>query len=123
MAMSAKAYACRLGNQANLRGYLLSDWRRCISTDSSRHKAATVALRNPIDVQKNNTAGNKHASSLVFDPTEPDPANSRIDSDFQNAQEAFKSKTTSELLRALLVFNLCSIRPLVDYNKQVREYN
>ena len=49
----------------------------------------------------------------------PDPAFKNIDLNFENAEEAYKSKYTYELFRALFVFNLCSIKPLVDYNKEV----
>ncbi|XP_072002632.1 proline dehydrogenase 1, mitochondrial isoform X2 [Engystomops pustulosus] len=38
---------------------------------------------------------------------------------FENTQEAYKSKPTWELLRSLMVFWLCSIDPLVDRNQQL----
>lgn len=40
--------------------------------------------------------------------------------DFDNTQEAYKSKGNIELLRSLLVFKLCSIDILVEKNKEVR---
>lgn len=42
-----------------------------------------------------------------------------ISIDFDNTQEAYKSKDTLELLRSLLVFKLCSFDFLVDKNKEV----
>lgn len=42
-----------------------------------------------------------------------------ISIDFDNSQEAYKSKDTLELLRSLLVFKLCSFDFLVDKNKVV----
>ena len=48
-----------------------------------------------------------------------DPCYETVDLSFENSSEAYKSKTNYELLRSLLVFNLCSIRPLVDNNKTV----
>ncbi|KAM3939518.1 proline dehydrogenase 1, mitochondrial isoform 1-T1 [Leptodactylus fuscus] len=38
---------------------------------------------------------------------------------FENTQEAYKSKATWELLRSLMVFWLCSVDPLVDRNQQL----
>ncbi len=51
-----------------------------------------------------------------------DPCYETVDLSFENSTEAYKSKTNYELLRSLLVFNLCSIRPLVDNNKAVSEF-
>jgi len=48
-----------------------------------------------------------------------DPCFLRIDSTFGNAEEAFKSKKNSEIIRSLFVFNLCGISPLVDFNKEI----
>ena len=42
-----------------------------------------------------------------------------LDLTFSSAEEAFRSKKTSELIRALLVFNLCSVDLLVNNNRQV----
>ena len=49
-----------------------------------------------------------------------DPCFETVDLSFENTAEAYKNKTNFEIVRALLVFNLCSIRPLVDHNKKVR---
>lgn len=43
-----------------------------------------------------------------------------LDLSFNSAKEAYRSKTTPELLRALFVFNMCSIPFLVNNNKIVR---
>lgn len=45
----------------------------------------------------------------------------QIHIDFDNTQEAYKSKGNLELLRSLLVFNLCTIDVLVEKNKEVRQ--
>ena len=42
-----------------------------------------------------------------------------LDLTFLDHKAAFKSKTTWEVLRAYIVFNLCGIRPLVDHNEAV----
>lgn len=39
--------------------------------------------------------------------------------DFDNTQEAYRSKGNMELLRSLLVFKLCTIDVLVERNKEV----
>ena len=41
---------------------------------------------------------------------------------FDDAQEAFKSKSTTDLLRALLVLRICKIRPLVAHNEKLLEF-
>ncbi|XP_047228925.1 proline dehydrogenase 1, mitochondrial isoform X2 [Girardinichthys multiradiatus] len=45
----------------------------------------------------------------------------RIYVDFDNTEEAYKSKNNIELLRSLLVFNLCAIDILVEKNKELME--
>ncbi|KAK5616783.1 hypothetical protein CRENBAI_020470 [Crenichthys baileyi] len=45
----------------------------------------------------------------------------RIRVDFDNTEEAYKSKNNIELLRSLLVFNLCAIDILVEKNKELME--
>lgn len=45
----------------------------------------------------------------------------RIHVDFDNTEEAYKSKNNIELLRSLLVFNLCTIDILVEKNKELME--
>lgn len=47
----------------------------------------------------------------------------KLDLTFGNAEEAFRSKKTSELVRALFVFNLCSVEFLVKNNTEVRTLN
>ena len=60
-------------------------------------------------------------SSRSAEPSSPakDPSFAGLDLSFENAKEAYKSKTNGELLRALLVFNVCGIDFIVDHNKQV----
>jgi hypothetical protein len=48
-----------------------------------------------------------------------DPAFNKIDLSFENAREAYMSKTNLEVLRCLVVFQLCSVNVLVEKNKQV----
>ncbi|CAD6191316.1 unnamed protein product [Caenorhabditis auriculariae] len=44
---------------------------------------------------------------------------SRLDLSFENTKEAFKSKTNSELIRALVVLRLCSVGWLVQKNQAI----
>lgn len=44
---------------------------------------------------------------------------SKINVDFDNTQEAYRSKGNIELLRSLLVFRLCAVDVLVEKNKEV----
>ncbi|XP_051907516.1 proline dehydrogenase 1, mitochondrial [Hippocampus zosterae] len=44
-----------------------------------------------------------------------------ISVDFNNTEEAYKSKNNVELLRSLLVFKLCTVDVLVDRNKELME--
>lgn len=48
-----------------------------------------------------------------------DPAYARIDQSFENAKEAYMSKTNAELLRCYVVFQLCSVNAFVEKNKQL----
>ena len=87
--------------------------RNQVHTDVRRSKAATATIAQ--DVNEKEKANVPETSGLFTS----DPAYSRIDVSFENAREAFKSKTNLELLRAYLVLQLCSVRPLVKKNKEV----
>lgn len=50
----------------------------------------------------------------------PKARKSPVKVDFDNTQEAYKSKGNIELLRSLLVFRLCAVDVLVEKNKEVR---
>lgn len=56
----------------------------------------------------------------VISPSKPaaSPWQSEIRIDFENTEEAYRSKGNVELLRSLLVFKLCTIDVLVDKNKE-----
>jgi hypothetical protein len=53
------------------------------------------------------------------DQTADQSNNHKLDLKFENSEIAFKSKSALQLLRGLLVFQLCSIKPLVDNQNQV----
>lgn len=50
----------------------------------------------------------------------PNGHRSHVKVDFDNTQEAYRSKGNIELLRSLLVFRLCAVDVLVEKNKEVR---
>lgn len=47
------------------------------------------------------------------------PARDELDVSFNNPIDAFKSKKTSELIRAYLVYQICSVNFLVENNDMV----
>lgn len=59
--------------------------------------------------------GDRVVATSADDPVSRDP----LDLTFSDHEAAFKSKSNLELLRAVLVFQLCSIKPLVENNDKV----
>ncbi|KAG7175761.1 Proline dehydrogenase 1-like 2 [Homarus americanus] len=59
---------------------------------------------------------NNGVDTASHDNEKKDP----LDLTFCDHESAFKSKTTWEVLRALLVFQMCGIQPLVKNNEKVR---
>ena len=71
---------------------------------------------------KNNLKTIAAATSSINKITGDEVNNSnleRLDTKFENAEIAFKSKTTGDLIRGWLVFQLCSISPLVNNQQKV----
>lgn len=86
-----------------------------VRLDVIRNKSAAVAsveIEKPVDF----VGEPKKAVSKSVDP-----AFAKVDVQFENAREAYKSKSNGQLLRALLVLNLCSVKTLVENNKQVKQ--
>jgi len=63
--------------------------------------------------------GDKEYISVVKDLPSGERKTDELDLTFLDHHAAFKSKTTWEVLRAYIVFNLCSIKPLVDHNEKL----
>ena len=64
--------------------------------------------------------GNVNATEDVAQSQFSQPkSSSKIVVDFEQTQEAYKSKDSLELLRSLVVFKLCTYDILVDKNKEV----
>lgn len=53
-------------------------------------------------------------------PGSAQPPRDRLDVSFNDPNAAFKSKTTFELIRAYLVYTLCSSEKLVEHNMKVK---
>jgi hypothetical protein len=51
------------------------------------------------------------------------PARDELDLTFNSPKDAFKSKKTSELVRAYLVYQICSVNWIVENNDMVRLCN
>ncbi|XP_030647818.1 proline dehydrogenase 1, mitochondrial [Chanos chanos] len=66
------------------------------------------------------TSPNGSKDDLFDSRTDVSPGNS-VSVDFEQTQEAYKSKDTFELLRSLLVLKLCSFDMLVDKNKEIMD--
>lgn len=92
--------------QERLRSTVASTQRQELKTDDSVDQACTVVER-PVDVD------------LISQTKNVDNLKTNISIDFENTQEAYKSKSTLELMRSLLVFKLCTVDFLVDKNKEV----
>ena len=59
--------------------------------------------------------------SIVWHSLSSSHQHPELDLTFANGKEAYKSKKTSELVRALFVFNLCSVEALVNRQKEVSD--
>ena len=84
------------------------------------------SLNSNVDRQLHNPS--RTSSSMAADVTDkpegkiasaPTPRKDPLDLSFENAEAAFKSKTTWQVLRAYLVFTLCSSNYLVENNMKV----
>lgn len=85
----------------------------------SSRPIAAVGLRHKSTPAAASLVGENAAVDSASDDKNKDP----LDLTFCDFRNAFKSKTNLELLRALLVFQLCSIKPLVENNEKVRVYS
>lgn len=100
-------------NSRNLRNFAVPP-ARCRSTVASpkrqeekeRMEECPVVEAQPVElISQTKNVPNAQAKSIHID--------------FDNTQEAYKSKKNIELLRSLLVFKLCTFDVLVERNKEV----
>ena len=102
------------------RGYLS---RRMLKSTS-----ASTKLNDEIDNLSETSTNSIRTTGTVASPSNDERpvdkfGHPRIDLSFENAEEAFRSKKTSELLRSLIVFNLCSLSFLVNNQGPVSTAN
>ena len=108
---------------ANIR--LTGAFRRFYSYSSKRQSNLKTNLTRNVSIYPKTKNPTVAAPFGVYSDWElaaniKDPCYDTVDLSFENTAEAYKSKTNFDIARALLVFNLCSIRPVVENNKQVR---
>jgi len=82
-----------------------------VSTDGRRFKSATA----PLPVERLDTNEEEEELPLEVINRKKDT----LDLSFEDHTAAFKSKTTWEVLRALLVFQMCGINIIVDNNEKL----
>jgi len=111
-----------------LRKYLLESKFSAAATKSlSRPEVFSCIASNDWGVlnqlcqPKIRTSHTQAATSIIDNKSETQniPERDDLDLTFSDARQAFRSKSTLEIIRAYLVFKLCSIHFLVDHNEKV----
>ncbi|XP_067278911.1 proline dehydrogenase 1, mitochondrial [Pseudorasbora parva] len=92
---------------SRLRSTAASTQHKELKTEDTPLDPSCTIVEKPCDVDL--ISGKAHTDSR------------KISVDFDNTQEAYKSKDTLELLRSLLVFKLCTFDFLVDKNKELMD--
>ena len=82
-------------------------------------RSATSVLDHAESTTTTTTTIDDEKRTLTPSSVHDDPARQKIDMTFENAKEAYTSKTNFELLRGYTVFQMCSFRFFVNKNKQV----
>lgn len=98
--------------------FLLSD---TLSNRKSSLYGVARKSTTTVDVTENGTGENVRTSPIDESKSSlSSDGHPQIDLSFTNPQEAYRSKSSGELLRAYLVFQLCSVPLIVNHNKAVR---
>lgn len=80
-------------------------------------------FQDPCRIDVGRIAASKSTAAVVGAPATSDSKRKDpLDITFEDAKAAFKSKTNLELMRAYVVYTLCSFNSLVENNMQVRAY-
>ncbi|KAM6930982.1 proline dehydrogenase 1, mitochondrial [Xenentodon cancila] len=103
-------------------------WKRCLSNRRLRSTSCSPTTQPGDD---GSVGGAQGASARPQSPGKaggggghcntPASAVNKVSVDFEQTQEAYKSKDSLELLRSLVVFKLCSYDFLVDKNKEIMD--
>lgn len=94
--------------------------RRLVSTRRLRSTSASPAT-NDGGIRDESWGAFGRAQPHGHTGSEPSSTSNAFSVDFEQTQEAYKSKNSLELLRSLLVFKLCSYDFLVDRNKEIMD--
>lgn len=86
---------------------------RCLSSSAAFPPANKKSGSDGLEKNKN-IIGREQSTTTVIGQRDP------LDTGFADPKAAFKSKTTIELIRAYIVYTLCSSEFLVDNNMKVR---
>ncbi|XP_054612433.1 proline dehydrogenase 1, mitochondrial [Dunckerocampus dactyliophorus] len=116
--MSCAKIVSALARANNASGKFRLCYRRCRSTVAStknqhlekEQDECAVVEADPVELISQSRNTSKDGQKL-----------SKIHIDFNNTEEAYKSKDNIELLRSLLVFKLCTVDMLVEKNKELME--
>jgi hypothetical protein len=91
-----------------------SSFNRFVSTNENLKTITTNAIKDFNDIKAKPTSNDN-----VKDLQKYNSDIFKLDTKFENSEVAFKSKSTAELIRGWLVFQLCSIGPLVNNQQTV----
>ncbi|KAK6313493.1 hypothetical protein J4Q44_G00168400 [Coregonus suidteri] len=94
------------------------NFRRLNALSNRRAQSTVASTQADQDVNNREDAGAQSYSSRKSRNASSSP---KISIDFEQTQEAYKSKDNLELLRSLVVFKLCSYDLLVDKNKELMD--
>lgn len=98
---------------------LRRNWRNQYCSCRCLSSLKTAPAPEPPNTQYYNTTGAVGATDWPRDGPVYDPSFEKLDLTFDNAKEAYLSKTNSELIRGYLVFQMCSLKLLVEHNKKI----
>lgn len=104
---------------AFLRSVIKSSVHRKYSLVLDRLQNSTVANINASRIVLKSTAASSTLVQNQQEAIQKQPPKDPLDVSFEDAKAAFKSKTNLELIRAYVVYTLCSIDSLVTHNMKV----